>query len=195
MYLRTVRGEHREPSLSSNSLAIRSSPHNRFSLATRRTSCRSSRGIGGQPGRNLQRQNSRDPARCQRSTVSGRTATRQERQSHNCDSKATLARVAASMRRGFMPRSKGPFAELIAAIIELKQRNPQFGCVRIALQIAHAFGIEIDKDVVRRVLAKHYRPGDAGTTGPSWLTLIAQAKDCLWSIDLFRCESILLHSH
>lgn len=93
------------------------------------------------------------------------------------------------------PGPKGPSAELITAIIELKQRNPRFGCVRIALQIALAFGIEIDKDVVRRVLAKYYRPGDAGTTGPSWLTLIAQAKDSLWSIDLFRCESILLHSH
>jgi putative transposase len=48
---------------------------------------------------------------------------------------------------------------------------------------------------VRRVLAKHYRPGDAGCDGPSWLTLIAQAKDSLWSIDLFRCESILLRSY
>jgi transposase InsO family protein len=27
------------------------------------------------------------------------------------------------------------------------------------------------------------------------LTLIAQTKDSLWSLDLFRCESILLHSH
>ena len=67
--------------------------------------------------------------------------------------------------------------------------------MRIAQQIAHAFGIEIDKDVVRRVLAKHYRPGDSGTAGPSWLTFIAHAKDSLWSVDLFRCESILLRSH
>lgn len=42
---------------------------------------------------------------------------------------------------------------------------------------------------------KHYRPGDSGTTGPSWLTFIAHAKDSLWSVDLFRCESILLCSH
>jgi putative transposase len=93
------------------------------------------------------------------------------------------------------PGPKGPSAELIVAIIELKRRNRRFGCVRIAQQIAHVFGIEIDKDVVRRVLAKHYPPGDAGTTGPSWLTFIAQMKDSLWSVDLFRCESILLHSH
>ena len=45
------------------------------------------------------------------------------------------------------------------------------------------------------MLAKHYRPGDSGTTGPSWLTFIAHAKDSLWSVDLFRCESILLHSY
>ncbi|MGB7904117.1 MAG: integrase core domain-containing protein [Steroidobacteraceae bacterium] len=33
-----------------------------------------------------------------------------------------------------------------------------------------------------------------GSEGPS-AELIAQAKDSLWSVDLFRCESILLHSH
>ena len=79
--------------------------------------------------------------------------------------------------------------------MELKSRNPKFGCVRIAQQISHVFGIEIDKDVVRRVLAKHYRPGESGPNGPSWLTFIAQTKDSLWSLDLFRCESILLRSH
>jgi transposase InsO family protein len=34
-----------------------------------------------------------------------------------------------------------------------------------------------------------------GPKGPSWLTFIAQARDSLWSVGLFRCESILLHSH
>ena len=83
----------------------------------------------------------------------------------------------------------------VAAIIALKDRNPHFGCVRIAQQITRVFGVEIDKDVVRRVLARHYRPCDPGTTGPSWLTFIAQAKDGIWNVDLFRCESILLHSY
>ena len=77
----------------------------------------------------------------------------------------------------------------------MKRRNPRFGCVRIAQQISHAFGIEIDKDMVRRVLATHYRSGSSGTPGPSWLAFIADAKDSLWSIDLFRCESIVLRSH
>ena len=47
---------------------------------------------------------------------------------------------------------------------------------------------------MRRVLAKHYRP-DSGTDRQSWLSFIAQLKDSLWSIDLLRCESILLCNH
>jgi putative transposase len=49
--------------------------------------------------------------------------------------------------------------------------------------------------MVRRVLAKHYHPGNSESQGPSWLTFIGQARDSLWSLDLFRCESILLCSH
>jgi len=75
----------------------------------------------------------------------------------------------------------------------MKQGDPGVGCVPIAQQISHAFGIEIDKDVVRRVLAKHLRA--RVTYGPSWLTFIAQLKDILWSADLFHVESILLRSH
>ena len=108
------------------------------------------------------------------------------------DRKYRLLFSASSHRR--KPGPKGPSAELIAAIVEMKRRNPRFGCVRIAQQISHVFGIAIDKDVVRRVLAKHHRPGDTGSDGPSWLTFIAHAKDSLWSVDLFRCESILLRS-
>jgi putative transposase len=75
----------------------------------------------------------------------------------------------------------------------MKRRNPKFGCVRIAQQISHVFGVDLNKDVVRRVLAKHYRP--APGAGPSWLSFIARCKDSLWCVDLFRCESILLKSH
>ncbi len=39
----------------------------------------------------------------------------------------------------------------------MKCRNPNFGYQRIADQISLVFDIEIDKDVVRRVLARHYR--------------------------------------
>src|SRR6202158_4716128 len=92
------------------------------------------------------------------------------------------------------PGPKGPSKELIDAIVEFKRRNPRVGCPRIALEIAHAFGIDINKDIVRRVLAKHYRP-EAGTDGPAWLSFIGHVKDSLWSVDLFRCESLLLRSH
>src|SRR6202049_1145996 len=109
------------------------------------------------------------------------------------DRKYRLLFSSSSHRR--KPGPKGPSAELIAAIVALKSRNPHFGYVRIAQQIAHAFGVDIDKDVVRRVLAKHYRPGDSGTNGPSWLTFISHMKDSLWSVARFRCEAILLHSH
>ena len=92
------------------------------------------------------------------------------------------------------PGPIGPSQELIQAIVEMKQRNPRFGCPRIAQQINKAFGVNIDKDVVRRVLAVHYRR-DPDVGGLSWLTFLGHTKDSLWSIDLFRCESILLKSH
>jgi transposase InsO family protein len=74
----------------------------------------------------------------------------------------------------------------------MKRRNPRFGYQRIAEQLGLAFGIEIEKDTVRRVLAKRYRPDPSG---PSWLTFLAHSKDSLWSIDFFRCESLILRTH
>jgi putative transposase len=76
----------------------------------------------------------------------------------------------------------------------MKLRNPAWGCPRIAQQITLAFGIPIDKDTVRRKLARHYRP-ERHSAGPSWLTLLGHTKDSLWSIDLFRCESATLRTH
>lgn len=84
---------------------------------------------------------------------------------------------------------------MIAAIVAIKQRNPRYGCPRIALIITNTFGVPIDKDVVRRVLASHYRPNPSLDGGPSWLSFIGSMKDSLWSVDLFCCESILLKTH
>jgi transposase InsO family protein len=103
-------------------------------------------------------------------------------------------RVLFSPIRRSKPGPKGPSPELIAAIVEIKRRNPSWGCRRIAQQLCLVFDLEIDKDMVRRVLAKHYRP-DPGAYGPSWLSVLGHAKDSLWSIDLFRCESLILKSH
>src|SRR5271163_3932516 len=98
-----------------------------------------------------------------------------------------------SPRKRRRPGPKGPSKELIDVVIEMKRRNPRFGCRKIAEQISSAFGIEINKDIVRRILIQHYRPV-LGGDGPSWLSLIGHARDSLWSVDLFRCESILLRS-
>ena len=89
---------------------------------------------------------------------------------------------------------KGPSSELIAAVVEMKPRNPRLGCRKIAEQISSAFGLEINKDVVRRILIQYYRPPPGGAN-PSWLSIIGRARDSSWSVDLFRCESILLQSH
>jgi putative transposase len=92
------------------------------------------------------------------------------------------------------PGPKGPSKEVINAIVEMKQRNPRYGCPRIAQQINLAFGLDLDKDTVRRVLAVYLKL-DPNNRGPSWLTTLGHAKDSLWSTDLFRAESILLKSH
>ena len=105
MYLRTVRGETRIPSLSSSSFAIRSSPHNGFSVAILRIRLRSSSGIGGRPALHFQRQKIRQPSRCHRTTVDGLTLTTASRQSKSLENTAKLTRVAWSTRRGLIPRS------------------------------------------------------------------------------------------
>jgi hypothetical protein len=91
------------------------------------------------------------------------------------------------------PGPKGPKKDLIDAVVAMKRRNPGWGGPRIAQQISLAFGVEIDKDVVRRVLSCHYRP-ESDSGGPSWLTFLGHTKDSLWSCDLFRCESATLRT-
>ncbi len=92
------------------------------------------------------------------------------------------------------PGPKGPTEDLIRAVVEMKQRNPSWGCPQIAEQINLAFGTSINKDIVRRILAQHYRPMPP-EGGPSWLTFIGHMKDSLWSLDLFRCESVALQTY
>src|SRR3989442_2118733 len=99
---------------------------------------------------------------------------------------------APTVRR--KPGPKGPTQEVMAAVVDMKRRNPTWGCPRIAQQIALAFGIPINKDVVRRILAARYQP-DRDSTGPSWPTVLGHTKNSLWSLDLFRCESAVLRTH
>ena len=99
-----------------------------------------------------------------------------------------------SAKRLMKPGPKGPSHDVIAAVVDMKQRNPSWGCPRIAQQFTLAFGIPIDRDVVRRILAAWYEP-KPDSAGPSWLTVLGHAKDSLWSVDLFRCESAVLHTY
>ncbi len=85
-------------------------------------------------------------------------------------------RLLFSPRQRHRSGSRGPSTELVDAIVAMKRRNPSWGYRRIAQQIGWAFHIEIEKDVVRRVLAVHYRP-EPGSNGPSWLTFLGHAKD------------------
>ncbi len=99
-----------------------------------------------------------------------------------------------SSHRPKKPGPKCPSDAFTHAIVELKLRNPRFGCPRIALIISRTFGVDTDKNVVQRVLSKHYHAPPRGT-GPSWLTFIGDRRDSLRSADLFRCESIVLQSY
>jgi putative transposase len=112
---------------------------------------------------------------------------------HRALTQRKYRRLFSSNRPG-KPGPKGPSQDVIAAVVDMKRRNPSWGCPRIAQQITLAFGIAIDRDVVRRILATRYEP-KPGSAGPSWLTVLGHTKDSLWSVDLFRCESAVLHSY
>jgi len=76
----------------------------------------------------------------------------------------------------------------------MKRRNPSFGYQRIAHQLSLVLDTEVNKKFARRMLAKHFR-SDPSDHGSSWLTFLGQSKDSLWSLDFFRCESLILRSH
>ena len=78
---------------------------------------------------------------------------------------------ALLVRGATRPGPEGPSQDVIAAVVDMKQRNPIWGCPRIAQQITLAFGIPINKDVVRRILAARYQP-KPDSAGPSWLTVL-----------------------
>ena len=59
-----------------------------------------------------------------------------------------------------------------------------------ARTISQTFASMLTRMFVYRVLTKHYRPAPAGF--PPRLSSIGHAPDSLWSVDLFRCESIVL---
>src|SRR5215471_13170326 len=133
------------------------------------------------------------PARVLRSAIVLKTSTLLHFHKMLIQQKYRLLFSAKRVRR---PGPKGPTKEVIDAVVERKRRHCRWGCQLIAEPIALAFGIDIDidQDVVRRILATHFHP-EAGSGGPSWLSFIGNAKDSLWSLDLFRCESAILRTY
>jgi putative transposase len=85
------------------------------------------------------------PARVLRSAIALRASTLMH--FHKMLTKQEY-RMLFSPRRVRRPGPKGPAKELIDAVVEMKRRNPTWGCPRIAEQITLAFGVDIDKDVV-----------------------------------------------
>jgi putative transposase len=63
------------------------------------------------------------------------------------------------------------------------------------MQVFQAFGVEVRRFAVGSIIRQHFKNSPSKNDGPSWLTFIGHMKDSLWSVDLFRCESIALKSH
>ena len=82
------------------------------------------------------------------------------------------------------PGPKGPSEALTQAIVELKSRNPRFGCPRIARIIRERSGSTSIRTSCAACCRHTLAP--LGGTGPSWLSFIGHTTDSLWSVDLFR---------
>jgi putative transposase len=93
------------------------------------------------------------------------------------------------------PGRKGPEQQVIDLIIEMRTNNPRIGYGRISMQVYQTFGVEISRFTVGRIIRQYFKNNPSKNDGPSWLTCIGHMKDSLWSVDLFRCESITLKSH
>src|SRR5579863_6627795 len=105
-YFATVRGETRIPSFIFSSLAIRSSPQMGFSTAIFRIRSRRFPGKRGLPvGLDFHRQKSRNPLRCQRSSVSAFTFISASRHGNIRLRVTIIHRVESSARRGLIFRS------------------------------------------------------------------------------------------
>ena len=98
-----------------------------------------------------------------------------------------------SNRTKSRPGPKGPSRDLIKLVVEMKEKNPGYGCPKIAILITNVTGQAIDDETVRSILKRHYRPIPG--KGPSWLLPIGNSPNKLWSVDLFRVESVFLKSY
>jgi len=60
------------------------------------------------------------------------------------------------------PGPKGFDRDMIKLVVEIKKRNPSYGCPKIAMLVTNITGISISEQSIRRILRKHlkYDPGD-----------------------------------
>jgi len=84
--------------------------------------------------------------------------------------------------------------EIRKLILEIKSNNPRFGCPQIAALVKDRTGVAVSIETVRRILKGRKSDGTGGD-GPSWLTFLGQTVDSLWSVDLFKIESVILKTH
>jgi len=97
------------------------------------------------------------------------------------------------------PGPKGPSREVIDAIVAMKRRNPRYGCPRIAQQITLAFGLELDKDVVRRIIGFGVHAGNVdspalcrmfndATSGQGWPKYVSSDNDPLFQYHRWKAN-------
>ena len=104
---------------------------------------------------------------------------------HEASVRRKCRRLFSSSHRPKKLELMGPSDQPEFVTLDIKSRNPRFGCPRIAMIISRTFSVEIDANIVYRVLSKHHGPLPRGK-GPSWLSFIGHTQDSLWSVDLFR---------
>ena len=102
-------------------------------------------------------------------------------------------RLLFSTKQKTSPGPKGPAADLIRVVVEMKRRDPA-GDVHISpsRSIWHSERLLIRIWFVAFWLSI---TGPCRRQRPSWLTFIGHMKDSLWSLDLFRCESATLRTY
>ena len=111
---------------------------------------------------------------------------------------ASTALFSSSAR----PKKPGPIGaraeSLIRAIVEHQIRAISSIRVPAGLRASsrpRRSGSTSTRTSCTAMLAKRYRPAPCGT-GPSWLSFVGSHwTDSLWSVDLLRCESIVLQSY
>jgi hypothetical protein len=112
-------------------------------------------------------------------------------------------RLLYSPGGGRKPGPKGPSREVINAIVEMKRRNPRYGCPRIAQQINLAFGLELDKDVVRRIIGFAVHAGNVdgptlcrmfnqATSGQDWAKYLSSDNDPLFQYHRWKANMRIL---